>query len=157
SGVRTFLLASSFRTKTSGRPACCDQSILAGWAARAGRARCGDITARGAAHFHGAGAPPPALGLKAAARERSARADAASALAAGALLLSAVCLLRNLVLLELLVEIAARRVDDLGGLRDIPAVLAQLGNEIRALRAVLELAQGARSRGIGPWRGTQGG
>ena len=42
-------------------------------------------------------------------------------------------LLRDLVLLELLVEVAARRVDDFGGLRDVPAVLAQLGDQVRAL------------------------
>ena len=47
-----------------------------------------------------------------------------------------------LVLLELLVEVAARRVDHLGRLRDVPAVLAQLGHQVRPLRAGLELVQG---------------
>ena len=52
--------------------------------------------------------------------------------------------LRDLVLLELLVQIAARRVDHLGGLRDVPAVLAQLADQERALGVLLELAQRAR-------------
>ena len=40
-------------------------------------------------------------------------------------------LLRDLVLLELLVEIAARRIDHLGGLGDVPAVLAELADQER--------------------------
>src|SRR5262245_47773739 len=48
--------------------------------------------------------------------------------------------LGDLILLELFVEIAARSVDDFGGLRDVPAVLAELGDEIRPLGVVLELA-----------------
>src|SRR5579871_185143 len=60
-----------------------------------------------------------------------------------------VVLLRDLVLFELLVQIAARRVDDLGGLRDVPAVLAQLRHQKRALGVVLELAQRARLRRVG--------
>src|SRR5690348_5045752 len=48
----------------------------------------------------------------------------------------AVSLLRDLVLLEFLVQIAARRVDDLRGFRDVPAVLAQLRDEERAFRVV---------------------
>src|SRR5207247_9620767 len=40
-------------------------------------------------------------------------------------------LLCYLVLLELLVEIAARRADDFRGLRDVPAVLAQLAHQKR--------------------------
>ena len=44
-------------------------------------------------------------------------------------------LLRDLILLELLVQVAARRVDDFGGLRDVPPVLAQLGRpDTRARR-----------------------
>src|SRR5688572_14466706 len=50
-------------------------------------------------------------------------------------------LLRYPVLLQLLVEIAAWGVDDLRGLRDVPAVLTQLLYEIGALGGVLELAQ----------------
>ena len=46
----------------------------------------------------------------------------------------AVLLLDDLVLLELLVEVAARRVEHLGGPRDVPAVLAQLLDQERALR-----------------------
>src|SRR5207344_1026124 len=49
--------------------------------------------------------------------------------------------LRDLVLFQLLVQVAAGRVDDFGGLRDVPAALAQLGDEERALGVVLELAQ----------------
>src|SRR5262245_52110817 len=45
------------------------------------------------------------------------------------------------VLFELLVEIAARRVDDLGGLRDVPGVLSQLLHEISPFGCVLERAQ----------------
>ena len=48
------------------------------------------------------------------------------------------------VLLELLVEVAARRADDLGGLRDVPGVLAQLLDEELPLGRLLELAQRAR-------------
>ena len=44
-------------------------------------------------------------------------------------------LLRDLVLLELLVKVASRRVDDFRGLRDVPAILAQLVDEKRALRS----------------------
>jgi hypothetical protein len=61
---------------------------------------------------------------------------------------SAVGFLRNLVLLEFLVEIAARRVDHFGGLRDVPAVLAQLADEEGPLGVVLELPQRSRSRSI---------
>ena len=50
-------------------------------------------------------------------------------------MLLSVRLLRNPILLELLVQVAARGVDDLGGLRDIPPGLAQLLNEKRALGA----------------------
>ena len=43
--------------------------------------------------------------------------------------------LRDLVVLDLLVEVRARRLDDLGRPADVPAVLAQLGNEeLRARR-----------------------
>src|SRR5205085_6193553 len=45
--------------------------------------------------------------------------------------------LGDLVLLEFLVQIAARRVDDFGGLRDVPPVLAELRDEIGALGTVL--------------------
>src|SRR6185503_13503197 len=54
--------------------------------------------------------------------------------------------LRDLVLLQLFIEIAARRADHFGGLRDVPAVFAQLADEKRALRPFLELAQRARPR-----------
>ena len=56
---------------------------------------------------------------------------------------SSVCLLLDPVLLQLLVEIAARRADDLSGLRDVPVVLAQLADEERALGRFLELSQRA--------------
>ena len=45
------------------------------------------------------------------------------------------------VLFEFLIEIAARGVDHLGGLGNIPAVLPQLLHQVRALGGVLELAQ----------------
>src|SRR5215510_14205259 len=57
--------------------------------------------------------------------------------------------LLDAVLLELLVQIAARRVDDLGGFRDVPGVLAQLLHEIRALGGVFERTQ---RRGAGRLR-----
>ena len=52
--------------------------------------------------------------------------------------------LGDLVLLEFLIEIAAGRIDDFSGLRDVPAILAQLADEKRTLGVVLELAQGSR-------------
>src|SRR5204863_6594104 len=58
--------------------------------------------------------------------------------------LSPVRVLSNLVLLEFLVKIAARRPDHLGGLRDVPAVFAQLGDQERSLGVLLELPQRAR-------------
>jgi hypothetical protein len=58
---------------------------------------------------------------------------------------SAIVLLRDPVLLELLVEIASRGPDDLGGLRDVPVVLAELLDEKRTLGNLLELAEGARA------------
>src|SRR5436190_2627678 len=60
----------------------------------------------------------------------------------------AVRLLRNLILLEFLVEIAPRRVDDFGGFRDVPAVLAEFPDQERALGVVFELAQRPRPRGV---------
>ena len=53
----------------------------------------------------------------------------------------AVGFLGDLVLLELLIEVAPRCIDDLGGLRDVPPVLTQLRHEIRPLGAVFELSQ----------------
>src|SRR5512139_4108977 len=58
---------------------------------------------------------------------------------------SGVGLLPDVVLLELLVQVAARRADDLGGLRDVPAVLAQLLHQVGALGRLLELPE--RTRG----------
>src|SRR5437764_14256542 len=55
----------------------------------------------------------------------------------------------DVVLLDLLVQIRARRVDGLGGLRDVPAVLAQLGQDERLLRLVLELLQRGEAHGRG--------
>src|SRR3954464_9580154 len=49
----------------------------------------------------------------------------------------------NVVLVELLVEIAARRVDRLRRLGDVPVVLLQLVEKEHAFRQVAELAQGA--------------
>ena len=56
---------------------------------------------------------------------------------------SAVCFLRNPVLLQLLIEVAARRADHFGRLRDVPAVLAQLADQERPFGRLLELAQRA--------------
>src|SRR4051812_19314837 len=61
---------------------------------------------------------------------------------------SSVGLLADLILLELLVQIAARRADHFRRLRDVPAVLAQLADEEHALGVLLELAQGARLRRV---------
>src|SRR5947209_3761228 len=47
----------------------------------------------------------------------------------------------DVVLLDLLVEIRARRIDGLGGLGHVPPVLAQLGQDERLLRLVLELLE----------------
>src|SRR5713226_7169467 len=56
--------------------------------------------------------------------------------------------LADLVLLQLLVQIAARRADHFGRLRDVPAVLAQLADEEHPLRVFLELPQRAHFRRI---------
>src|SRR5215510_9199566 len=50
------------------------------------------------------------------------------------------------VLFQLLVEIAPRRIQRLGGLRNVPVVLAELLNEERAFGGLLELSQCARCR-----------
>src|SRR5688572_10266126 len=60
----------------------------------------------------------------------------------------AVGVLRDLILLQLLVQIAPRGVDDFRGLRDVPPILAQLGHEVCALGVVLELAERASLRGL---------
>src|SRR5258708_39866598 len=56
--------------------------------------------------------------------------------------ISPIPLLRDGVLLELLVEVAARRADDLGGLGNVPGVLPELLDEKLTLGGLLELAQG---------------
>src|SRR5258708_5960253 len=56
--------------------------------------------------------------------------------------ISPIPVLRDGVLLELLVEVAARRTDDFGGLRNVPGVLPELLDEKLALGGLLELAQG---------------
>src|SRR5436305_14372787 len=55
----------------------------------------------------------------------------------------------DVVLLDLLVEIRPRRIDGLGGLRHVPAVLAQLGHDERLLRLVLELLHRGEAHGAG--------
>src|SRR5574341_1469573 len=55
----------------------------------------------------------------------------------------------DVVLLDLLVEIRARRVDGLRGARDVPAVLAELGQDERLLRFVLELLERRHLHGAG--------
>src|SRR5256885_109074 len=66
-------------------------------------------------------------------------------------------LLADLILFELLVEIAARRADHFGRLRDVPAVLAQLADQEHPLGVLLELTQRARPGGLAVvrllWRG----
>src|SRR5258708_31578117 len=57
---------------------------------------------------------------------------------------SPIALLRDGVLLELLVQVATRRADHFGGLRDVPGVLTQLLDEKLPLRGLLELAERAR-------------
>src|SRR3989304_2084521 len=52
--------------------------------------------------------------------------------------------LRDLVLFELLVEIASGGADDLCGLRDVPVVLPELGDQKGPLAHFLELLQCAR-------------
>src|SRR4051812_32961870 len=48
---------------------------------------------------------------------------------------------RDLVVLDLLVEVRPRRVDDFGGPADVPAVLSELRHEELALRVFLELRE----------------
>ena len=55
----------------------------------------------------------------------------------------AIHLLRDSVLLQLLVQIAARRADHFRRLRDVPVVLAEFADEERPLGGLLELAQRA--------------
>ena len=54
---------------------------------------------------------------------------------------SPICLLTDFVLLELLIQVAARCVDDLGRLRDIPPEIAELADEECALTHLLEFTQ----------------
>src|SRR5881394_3036438 len=53
------------------------------------------------------------------------------------------------VLFDFLVEVRSRRVDRLGGLRHIPAVLAQLREDEGLLRLVLEVLQLRKMHGAG--------
>ena len=53
-------------------------------------------------------------------------------------------LLADLILLEFLVQIAARRADHLGGLRDVPPVLAELADEEHPFGVLFELSQRPR-------------
>src|SRR6185369_14588559 len=55
----------------------------------------------------------------------------------------------DVVLLDLLVEVRPRRVDRLRGLRDVPAMLAQLGEDERLLCLVLELLQRVQAHRAG--------
>src|SRR5205814_7346785 len=56
--------------------------------------------------------------------------------------------LRDLILLEFLVEVAPWCIDGFGGLGDVPPVLPELGDEVAALGRVLELAQRRRLPGL---------
>src|SRR4029079_14660665 len=80
--------------------------------------------------------------LRAEARQKRAKTSGDRLASCGGDLLS-VGFLGDAVLFELLVQIAARRADHLRRLRDVPAVLAQLAEEKRPLRRILELAQGS--------------
>src|SRR5207237_6227811 len=53
-------------------------------------------------------------------------------------------LLADLILLEFLVQIAARRADHLGGLRDVPPVLAELADQEHPFGVLFELSQRPR-------------
>src|SRR5262249_15586822 len=61
---------------------------------------------------------------------------------AQSLSLSVIRFARDLVVLDLLVEIRARRLDDLGRAADVPAVLAETGDEELALGELLEVGKG---------------
>ena len=62
---------------------------------------------------------------------------------------SAVAFLRDLILLEFLVQVASRRIDDFSRFRNVPAVLAQLRHQERPFGVVLEFTQRSGLRGIG--------
>src|SRR5262249_3639293 len=72
-------------------------------------------------------------------RRMSGRLRAAEDCRAAASGTSVVVILTDPVLFELLVQIAARRADDFGRLRDVPAVLAQLVDEECPFGGFLEL------------------
>src|SRR5688500_6552302 len=55
----------------------------------------------------------------------------------------------DVVLLDLLVEIRARRIDRFSGLRDVPSVFAQFRENERLLRFVLELLERVEAHAAG--------
>src|SRR3954452_17700027 len=55
----------------------------------------------------------------------------------------------DVVLLDLLVQIRARGIDGLGGLGDVPAVLAELGKDEGLLGFVLEILERGEAHGRG--------
>src|SRR5437879_8232735 len=57
-------------------------------------------------------------------------------------------LLTDLVLLQLLVQVAAGRADHFRSLRDVPAVFAELADQKHALGVLLELAQRPQLRRV---------
>jgi hypothetical protein len=89
--------------------------------------------------------PAPFTGLVLSEARRAESKDDRLAYCDGFILLP-VSFLRNLVLFQLLVQVAARRVDHFCGLRNIPPVLAQFAHQVRALGDVLEFPERARLR-----------
>src|SRR5688500_17889669 len=61
-----------------------------------------------------------------------------------AMQVSPIVFLADAVLLQLLVQVAPRRTDHLGGFRDVPVVLAEIVDEERPFSHLFELAQGTR-------------
>src|SRR5260221_2876461 len=53
----------------------------------------------------------------------------------------------DVVLLDLFVQVRARGIDGLGGLGDVPAVLAELGEDERLLRFVLAILERGEAHG----------
>jgi hypothetical protein len=149
-GVRTFLSRTHFarrsplgrrRTVThgSGHPANCNIQLShasrrdAGFAGRrcASRRPAGRSRGRARAHSANEGSGPPA-------EEREAGNSRASASERGPSAAPQrrglpVAFLRDLILLELFIEVTARRIDDLRRLGDVPRVFAELADQEGAL------------------------
>src|SRR5262249_10346777 len=79
-------------------------------------------------------------------RQRSRASSAAGVIARPPRSTSAVLLLADLVLLELLVQVRARGADGGGGRGDVPGVLLELAHQERSLGGLLEVAERPRGR-----------